>query len=132
MRPVALATTVESSWPVDPDSTYVRTAAASEAIPLPHRPASVTSAVMAANLLSAPPPGYPLLAKLAHIEGPVVLRAEIGRNGRVKDVSVLSGHHLLRSAAVDALRQWRFRPYLIDGHPAPVFTTITLQFPPHR
>ncbi|HZZ57883.1 MAG TPA: TonB family protein, partial [Opitutaceae bacterium] len=120
--------------PIDPDATYVGAAGASagEAIPLPRRPASVASAVMAANLLSAPRPGYPMLAKVAHIEGPVVVRAEVDRSGRVTDVSVLSGHHLLRGAAVDAVRQWRYRPYLVDGAPAPVFTTITLHFPPKR
>jgi protein TonB len=88
--------------------------------------------MMAANLMYAPRPGYPMLAKLAHIDGLVVVRAEVGRDGHVIDVSVLSGHHLLRGAAVDAVRQWRYHPFLVDGAPAPVFTTITLHFPPKR
>jgi protein TonB len=87
---------------------------------------------MAANLLSAPPPGYPVLAKVAHVQGPVVLRAEVDPDGTVAGVTVLSGHRLLRGAAVDAVRHWRYRPYLIDGHPAPVSTTITLHIPSHR
>jgi protein TonB len=120
--------------PINPDATYVGAAGASagEAIPLPRRPASVAASMMAANLMYAPRPGYPMLAKLAHIDGLVVVRAEVGRDGHVIDVSVLSGHHLLRGAAVDAVRQWRYHPFLVDGAPAPVFTTITLHFPPKR
>ena len=84
---------------------------------------------MAANLLSAPAPGYPVLAKVAHVQGEVVLRAEVSSDGTVTDVRVLSGHHLLRGAAVDAVRRWRYRPYVIDGHPSAVSTTITLNIP---
>ena len=112
--------------PIDPDATYV---GASDAIPVPRRPASIAASVMAANLLSAPAPGYPVLAKVAHVQGEVVLRAEVSSDGTVTDVRVLSGHHLLRGAAVDAVRRWRYRPYVIDGHPSAVSTTITLNIP---
>jgi TonB family protein len=81
------------------------------------------------NLVSAPAPGYPLLAKIAHIEGPVVVQAVVAPDGTVSDAHVLSGHRLLRGAAVEAIRRRRYRPYLINGRPAEVSTTITLDFP---
>jgi TonB family protein len=123
---------------VDPDSTYVgATAAEREAdtvdssLPPParRRYPTVASSVMRSNLLAAPAPGYPLLAKIAHIEGPVVVEAVVAPDGTVSDARVLSGHRLLRGAAVEAVRQWRYRPYLINGRPAEVSTTVTLDFP---
>jgi protein TonB len=83
---------------------------------------------MAGYLISAPRPDYPTLARLAHIGGPVVLQAVIAKNGTVLATHVLSGHRLLRGAAEDAVRRWRFRPYVVDGHPVEVSTIITLRF----
>lgn len=88
----------------------------------------VSSGVMAGYVLSAPRPDYPTLARVAHIGGPVVLQAVIAKNGSVLATHVLSGHRLLRGAAEDAVRQWRFRPYMMDGHAVEVSTIITLRF----
>jgi TonB family protein len=88
----------------------------------------VSSGIMAGYLISAPRPDYPTLARLAHIGGPVVLQAVIAKNGTVLATHVLSGHRLLRGAAEDAVRRWRFRPYVVDGHPVEVSTIITLRF----
>ncbi len=88
----------------------------------------VPSAVMAGNLISAPQPGYPMLAKLTHAEGEVVLEADISRNGTVSPIRVLSGHRLLRHAAEDAVRRWRYRPYVANGRTVDVSTTITVRF----
>lgn len=88
----------------------------------------VPGAVMAMNIIEAPKPDYPMLAKIAHVDGPVVLHAEIGRSGAVVDTEVISGHHLLRHAAEDAVRRWRYHPYQVDGKPVPVSTTITVRF----
>jgi TonB family protein len=109
---------------------------------LPARPASsrpvptrepyfkVSSGVMASNLISDPAPDYPAVARLAHIQGQVILQAVVSRDGTVSAIHVLSGHHLLRGAAVDAVRRWRYRPYLMEGHPVDVATIITVDF--HR
>jgi protein TonB len=88
----------------------------------------VSSGMMAGYLLSAPKPDYPGLARIAHIGGPVVLQAVVGKNGSVLATHVLSGHRLLRGAAQDAVRQWRFKPYMMDGHPVEVSTIVTVRF----
>ena len=87
---------------------------------------------MAANLLSAPEPEYPRLASLTRVEGQVTLQAVIAKDGRVSIVHVLSGHHLLRGAAVNAVRKWRYRPYIVNGRPVDVATIITVNFQLHR
>ena len=88
----------------------------------------IPAAAMAANLVSAPEPGYPLMARVTHLEGQVVLAAQITRDGVVADAYALSGHHLLRHAAESAVRQWRCRPYVVNGRPVPVTTTIVVKF----
>jgi TonB family protein len=90
----------------------------------------VSSGVMASNLISDPAPDYPAVARLAHIQGQVILQAVVSRDGTVSATHVLSGHRLLRGAAVDAVRRWRYHPYLMDGHPVDVATIITVDF--HR
>jgi len=83
---------------------------------------------MAMNVINAPRPDYPMLAKIAHVDGPVVMHVEIARSGAVVDTDVISGHHLLRHAAEDAVRHWRYKPYEVDGKAVPVSTTITVRF----
>jgi protein TonB len=92
----------------------------------------ISSGMMAGYLVSAPKPDYPGLAKIAHIGGPVVLQAVVAKNGSVLATHVLSGHRLLRGAAQDAVRRWRFRPYVMDGHPVEVSTIVTVRFNPKR
>jgi protein TonB len=94
------------------------------------RPVNVSSNVMAGNLLSAPAPRYPVLAKVVHLQGQVVVEAVVDRNGNVSRARVLSGHRLLRGATVDEVLSRRYRPYLVHGQPVEVSTTITLDFPP--
>jgi protein TonB len=89
----------------------------------------VAPGVMTGNLVSAPLPSYPLIARIAHVRGPVEVRAVIARDGTVADARALRGHHLLRGAAVKAVRTWRFRPYQLDGQPVEVFTVLTINFP---
>jgi TonB family protein len=91
---------------------------------------SVAPGVMAANLISAPPPSYPFLARIAHVEGQVTVQAVISRDGAVSATRVLDGHHLLRGAAVAAVRLRRYRPYRLNGQPANVATTVTVDFHP--
>ena len=73
-------------------------------------------------------PRYPQLAMNAGISGTVELRAIIGRDGRVRSVEVLSGSTLLVSAAVAAVKQWRYRPTLLNGEVVEVETHVTVHF----
>jgi protein TonB len=73
-------------------------------------------------------PIYPVDAKAAHVQGTVVLGAIIGTDGTVKDLHVVSGPDQLQQAALDAVRQWRYRPYLLNGDPVEVRTTINIIF----
>jgi protein TonB len=73
-------------------------------------------------------PVYPRPAIDARIQGTVTLRAIIGRDGAIHGLQALSGHPLLIPAAVDAVRQWRYRPYLLNGQPVEVETSVTVNF----
>jgi TonB family protein len=97
-------------------------------VPLSNRPVDVSSGVMAANLLSAPKPSYPKLASLTRMQGNVVMQAVISKNGTVEELHVIKGHRLLRGAAKNAVRNWRYRPYKIDGVPVEVATTVSVDF----
>jgi protein TonB len=88
----------------------------------------VASRVVEANLIHDVPPQYPPEAGRARLEGPVVLMAVIGQDGSVKDVRVESGLPILAQAAIDAVKQWRYKPYLIDGEPVEVDSRITINF----
>ena len=73
-------------------------------------------------------PRYPRLAASAGISGTVELRAIIGRDGGVRSVEVLSGSPLLTRAAVAAVREWRYRPSLLNGQAVEVETLVTVRF----
>ena len=88
----------------------------------------VASRVVEANLIHDVTPQYPLEAGRARIEGTVVLLAVIGADGSVRDVRVESGLPILAQAAIDAVKQWRYKPYLIDGQPVEVDSRITINF----
>jgi protein TonB len=81
-----------------------------------------------ALLLSPTKPAYPFLAIQTHTLGNVVLHAIIGRDGNVTELQVVSGHPLLVKAAMEAVRQWRYKPTLLNGEPVEVDTTITVSF----
>jgi len=95
-------------------------------------PINVSPEVMAGNLILSRVPAYPQVAKANHVRGPVVVRAIISRSGAVEDVRVIEGNPLLRGAAEEAIYKWRYRPYLINGRPVDVATTITVDFMPNR
>jgi protein TonB len=62
------------------------------------------------------------------VQGQVVLKAIINKNGQIQDLQLLSGHVLLAPAAVDAVKQWLYRPFLLNGEPVEVETTVTVTF----
>jgi protein TonB len=84
--------------------------------------------VQQALLISQPKPIYPALARQARIQGNVVLHAIIGKDGKVEQLEVISGHPLLVQAALQAVREWRYKPTLLNGEPVEVDTTITVTF----
>jgi periplasmic protein TonB len=94
--------------------------------PLAHPPR--VSRIMEGNLMSRVQPLYPPLARQARIQGQVVIRAVISRNGMIENLQVLSGHPMLVQAAIDAVKQWRYRPYFLNGEPVEVETQVTVNF----
>jgi protein TonB len=86
--------------------------------------------VQQAELISRKDPAYPPLAKQSGAQGEVILTATIGVDGKVKDVQVVSGHPLLRSAAVAAVKQWVYRPTYLNGKPVESESRISLNFVP--
>lgn len=73
-------------------------------------------------------PKYPLLAMQARIQGQVLLIAIIGKDGNIKQLSLVSGHPVLVPAAIEAVRQWHYRPFLSNGEPVEVETRVTVTF----
>src|SRR5581483_2500026 len=74
-------------------------------------------------------PTYPQMAKIARVQGAVVLAAIIGKDGTIQNLHVISSASpLLNQAAIDAVRQWRYRPYILNGEPVEVDTQITVNF----
>jgi protein TonB len=92
------------------------------------KPLSISSGVMAGNLLSRTLPQYPAIPRAAHIQGVVVLQATISKSGLIENLRVISGPPMLRQAAIDAVQTWRYRPYLLNGNPVEVETTINVVF----
>lgn len=95
--------------------------------PPPSRPPRI-STIMEGNLIYRVQPLYPPLARAARIQGAVVLRAIISRNGTIENLQTISGHPMLVGAARDAVRQWRYRPYILNGDPVEVETQVTVNF----
>jgi TonB family protein len=95
---------------------------------LSKRLVTVSSGVMAANLVSSPKPSYPKLAGLIRAQGNVVMQAVISKIGTVEHLHVIKGHRLLRGAAKDAVRKWRYRPYKVNGVPVEVATIVSVEF----
>ncbi|WP_263382720.1 M56 family metallopeptidase [Granulicella arctica] len=91
-------------------------------------PRRVSGGVMAGNVLSRVTPVYPQDAKDAKISGAVVLQAIISKEGVVEHLEVVSGPEKLRASALDAVRQWTYKPYLLNGNPTDVETTITVNY----
>ena len=84
--------------------------------------------VTAASIINQTKPTYPPLARQARIQGNVVLHAIIDKDGNVAQLEVISGHPLLVQSALDAVKQWRYKPTLLNGDPVEVDTTITVTF----
>jgi len=88
----------------------------------------VSQGVVAGLVIRKVQPNYPQLAKTARVQGNVQLAALIGKDGTIQNLHVLSGHPLLTQAALDAVKQWRYKPYILNGEPVEVDTQITVIF----
>jgi protein TonB len=98
---------------------------------LPPPPAVHTirvSHISEGNLIRKVQPVYPPLARAARIQGEVVLQAMISKEGTIENLQVVNGHPMLAGAAIDAVRQWRYRPYILNNDPVEVETQITVKF----
>jgi periplasmic protein TonB len=80
------------------------------------------------NLIRKILPTYPALARSARIQGQVALQAVISKQGVIENLQVVSGHPMLVPAAIEAVRQWRYRPYILNNEPVEVETQITVNF----
>jgi outer membrane biosynthesis protein TonB len=85
-------------------------------------------ALMASKLVYAPRAGYPALAKMTHVQGKVMVQAVVGKSGHVIRAEAISGHHLLRGAAVREVYGRRYRPYVLDDRARDVATIVTVDF----
>jgi protein TonB len=94
----------------------------------PSKPLVISSGVATGMLIQRKPPDYPPIAKTARVSGTVELHATIATNGTIKDLHAVSGPAMLRQAAVDAVRNWRYKPYLLNNQPVEVETTINVIF----
>ena len=88
----------------------------------------VSSGVAAGNRINDVKPLYPAIARTNRIAGQVVLRALISKNGNIENLQVVSGHPMLTQSAIEAVRQWKYKPYLLNGEPVEVETTIQVNF----
>jgi TonB family protein len=88
----------------------------------------VNPSIMDENLIVQRVPAYPEVAKISRIQGNVVMQALISKEGTVKRVHVMEGDSRLRSAAEEAVYKWRYRPYVLNGRPVEVATTVTVNF----
>ena len=73
-------------------------------------------------------PTYPQMARIAHIQGDVILQATISKTGAIEGLHGVSGHPILIQAAMEAVKQWKYKPYILNGDPVEVETTIKVQF----
>ena len=106
--------------------------AASDAKVLPRYMAPATvgapAGSMASRLVYAPPPAYPMMAEMTRTQGKVKVEAVVGKDGRVIRAQAMSGHRLLRGAAVREVLARRYRPYTVNDRPVNVATVVTVDF----
>ncbi len=123
--------TVEVKFPRDasepPEIRQVLPAGVPGCIPAPSR-VRITQAVMANRLLTRVEPVYPPEARSAHITGLVVVRIVIDKNGGVLNADYVSGPPMLVPAAIEAIKQWKYQPFLLNGETVEVETTVEINF----
>ena len=96
--------------------------------PTAKEPIPVGGNVQNSKLIQKIDPAYPELAKRARVAGIVLLQVTVDEQGMVGEVKLIRGHSLLNQSAIDAVRQWRYSPTLLNGEPVPVIATVTVNF----
>ncbi len=91
-------------------------------------PRDVSSAEMASQIVKKVAPVYPAEARRARIQSTIVLKVEISKTGDVEQIQLVSGHPMLVPAAIGAVKQWKYKPYLLNGEPIDVETRVTVNF----
>ena len=91
-------------------------------------PVRVPQEVMKGLIREKVRPQYPEAARQAHIQGTVVLDATISKLGEVENLQIISGHPILAPAAIDAVKDWKYNPYLVNGEPVDVQTQVQITF----
>jgi protein TonB len=89
---------------------------------------NISAGVMQGMVLQKTTPVYPPIAKAARVSGTVVLQAMISKTGTIENLRVISGPAMLQQAAMDAVKSWRYRPYLLNNDPVEVETTVNVIF----
>jgi protein TonB len=89
---------------------------------------NISAGVAGGLLIQKTAPVYPQIAKEARVSGTVVIQATISKAGLITNLRVVNGPTMLRQPALDAVRTWRYRPYLLDGEPVEVETTVSVTF----
>jgi len=103
-------------------------AAVPKFVPVTPQRVRISQGVTRGLLVQKVEPQYPTLARAARVQGDVVLSAVIDTNGQITNLQLVSGHPMLVPAAIAAVTQWRYKPYLLNGQPVEVETTITVIF----
>jgi TonB family protein len=88
----------------------------------------VVDTVMSAQIVTKVAPVYPPLARQARIQGAVVLKVQISKSGDVENLQLVSGHPILAPAAVEAVKRWKYKPFLLNGEPVEVETNVSVNF----
>jgi protein TonB len=94
----------------------------------PSKPIEVASGVLSPTLIKKTVPEYPAIARNMHVSGVVAVAITITPQGTVAEAHAISGPILLRQSAVDAVRGWRFRPYLVNNHAVAVQSSVNVDF----
>jgi len=103
-------------------------AAVPKFVPITPQRVRISQGVTKGLLIHRVEPAYPTLARAARVQGEVVLSAVIDTSGQIQNLQLVSGHPMLVPAALSAVKQWRYKPYLLNGQPTEVETTITVIF----
>ena len=103
---------------------------AAEETPKPPKKLAISSGKAEELLLHKVNPKYPLRAREQNLQGDVVLKVSINKHGEVTDAKALSGQPILQDAAVDAVKQWRYKPYVLNGEAVDVETSVRVRFQP--
>ncbi len=123
--PGATGTPEDHNWVID---SIGNSATVAPPPPKPGAHAPRPSRMMEGNLIYKVQPIYPPMARAVRVQGSVILKAVISKSGAIENLQVVSGHPMLVKAAIEAVSQWRYRPYVLNDEPVEVETQVTVNF----